>query len=83
MTYSNAALTDICRQLLDEWELTPEQIASLAKDIPGECKNMADNRDEAAWLAQQAVLLELGGPDNSTYRREMIAAGRGELLGGA
>lgn len=38
---SSAALEDICRQLLDDWEFTPEQIANLAKDIPGECKAMA------------------------------------------
>lgn len=45
--------------------------------------SMRETRDEAAWLEHQAVLLELGTPDNSTYRRDMIAAGRGELLGGA
>lgn len=73
----NAALTDICRQLLDEWELTPEQIANLAKDIPGECASMIDNRAEQAWLDQQQR-----EPHNTAYRRDMIAAGRGHLLGG-
>ena len=83
MTYPNTALTDACQLLMDDYGLTMEQIVALANDIPGECRNMADNRDEAAWLAEQAVLLELGGPDDSAYRRDMIAAGRGELLGGA
>lgn len=40
----NSALTDICRQLIDEWDFTPEQIASIAADIPGECAAMTDNR---------------------------------------
>ena len=80
MTYPNAALEDICRQLLEEWELTPEQISSLAANIPGECANMRDNAAEAAWCAQQESLMESGGPDQSTYRRDMIAAGRSHLL---
>lgn len=81
MSYPNPALTDICRQLLDEWELTLEQIKSLAADIPGECQAIRDNRAEAAWCDQQERLMESGGPDNSSYRRDMIAAGRGHLLG--
>lgn len=81
MSYPNSALSDICRQLLDEWNLTPEQIANLAKDIPGECAAMADNAAEEAWLEQQARLMESGGPDDSAYRRDMIAAGRGHLVG--
>lgn len=81
--YPNAALTDICKQLLGEWQLTPEQIANLAKDLPGECAAMADNRNEAAWMDRQQSLMESGGPDNSAYRRNMIAAGRGHLLGDA
>lgn len=41
-----------------------------------------DNRAEAAWVAHQESLMESGGPDDSAYRRNMIAAGRGHLLGG-
>ena len=52
---TNAALTDVSRLLLDEYELTPEQIANLAKDLPGECEAI----------------------------RDMVAAGRGHLLGGS
>lgn len=78
---TNAALTDVCRLLLDDYELTPQEIANIAKDIPGECQNMADNAAEAAWCAQQERMMESGGPDNSAYRREMVAAGRGHLLG--
>lgn len=80
MAYPNAALTDICRQLLDDWELTPEQIACLAKDIPGECASILDNRAEQAWVDRQEHLMEAGGSDDLAYRRDMIAAGRGHLL---
>ena len=80
---TNAALTDVCRMLIEDYELTPEQIANLAKDIPGECDAMRDNAAEAAWCAQQELLMESGGPDNSTYRRQLIEAGRGHLLGDA
>ena len=38
--YSNELLTEICEQLL-ELDLTPDQIAHIAKDIPGECQAMA------------------------------------------
>lgn len=74
------ALTDICRQLLDEWEMSPEEIANLAEGIPGECAAMADNRAEAAWMDRQQSLMESGGPDDSAYRRSVIAAGRGHLV---
>ena len=80
MTYPNEALTAICHELLSEWNLTPEQIASLAKDLPGECTAMSDNRAEAAWCDQQQRLMESGGPDDSAYRRDMKAAGRGHLV---
>lgn len=76
MTYPNELLKDICNQLLDE-RLSSEQIANLAKDIPGECDNMC----EAAYERQQERLMESGGPDNSGYRRDMVLAGRGHLLG--
>jgi len=45
-------------------------------------KQVADNAAEAAWCAQQERLMESGGPDDSAYRRDMKAAGRGHLLGG-
>lgn len=83
MTYPNSALEDICRQLLDDYELTPEQISNLAKDLPRECAGMVENRAEAAWMDQQQSLMESGGLDDSAYRRDMIAAGRGHLLGRA
>lgn len=75
MTYPTALLTDICKQLLDE-RLSSEDIANLAKDIPGECDNMC----EAAYDRQQERLMESGGPDDSSYRRDMVLAGRGHLL---
>jgi hypothetical protein len=83
MTYKpfpNAALTSICEQLLDEWELTPEQIANLAANIPSECADIEESRNEAAWERQQESLMESGDPDDGAYRRNLINAGRGHLL---
>ena len=76
----NAALTSVCKELLDEWELTPVQIANLAKDIAAECEGILENRAEQAWDRQQESLTESGGPDDSAYRRGMIDAGRGPLV---
>lgn len=42
--------------------------------------NWHDNQAEAAYLDRQQSLMESGGPDDSTYRRDMIAAGRGHLV---
>lgn len=75
MSYPNGALTDVCQLLMDDLGLTLEQIKHLAADLHGECENIADNRAEAAWLERQQ-------PDDSSYRRNMNAAGRGHLLGG-
>lgn len=80
MSYPNEALTEICRQLLDEWELTPQQIENLAADIAGECKNMTDNRDEADYVAHQQSLMESGGRDDGRFRKIMADAGRSHLL---
>lgn len=82
MTYPNEALTSICNQLIDEWELAPDQIANLALDVAGECEAIVQNRAEAAWLDHQQSLRDSGGPDSSAYRRDMIAAGRGHRIGG-
>ncbi|GGA64612.1 hypothetical protein [Pelagibacterium lentulum] len=45
-----------------------------------QCSNCRDNENEAAYERQQASLMESGGPDDSAYRRDMIAAGRGHLI---
>lgn len=80
--YPNEALTHVCRILLDEWELSQEHIENIAADLPGECEGIRQNRAEDAYMDHQQSLMESGGPDNSSYRRDMIAAGRGHLLGG-
>ena len=36
--YPNAALTDVCRQLVDDYGLTLEQITNLAADLPTEAE---------------------------------------------
>lgn len=74
MTYPNEALTSICEQLLDEWELTPDEIANLAGDIAGECETIVQNRSEEAWENR-------ADPDDSAFRRDMFNAGRGHLVG--
>lgn len=79
MSYPNEALTEICRQLLDEWDLTPQQIAALATDIAGECEAMTEDRAEADYIAHQQSLMG-GGGDGGSYRRAMVEAGRGHLL---
>jgi hypothetical protein len=78
--YPNDLLDDICQQI-SEWDLTSEQIANLAKDVPREVGAIMEARNEAAWERQQESLMESGGPDNSAYRRDIINAGRGHLLG--
>ena len=78
--YPNEVLTEVCKMLLDDYGLEPEQIANLAKDIPGECEDIAENRAEDAWERQQQSLMESGGPDDSHYRQQMKDAGRGHLL---
>jgi hypothetical protein len=78
--YPNDLLDDICQQI-SEWDLTPEQLANLAKDIPREVGAIMEARHEAAWEREQESLMESGGPDDSAYRRNLINAGRGHLLG--
>lgn len=39
-----------------------------------------ENRLEGAYQRQQERLMEDGGPDDSTYRRNLVEAGRGHLL---
>jgi hypothetical protein len=78
--YPNAALTAVCKLLLDEYDLTIEQVANLAGNLAEEYEAHWDDRNEAAWERQQESLMESGGPDDSAYRRDMINAGRGHLL---
>lgn len=71
MTYPNEALTDLCKQLLDDWGLSPEEIKALAADIPGECENINESRWEA-WANREH--------DDGHYRQSLQDAGRGHLL---
>jgi hypothetical protein len=71
--WPNEALTDICKQLLDDWGLTLAQIALLAQNIASECEAINENRAEEYWSDRSE-------PDDSSYRRDMINAGRGHLL---
>ena len=67
------ALTAVCKELLDEWELSLDEIKNLAANLHGECEGILEQRAEQAWEARSQ-------PDDSTYRRQIIEAGRGHLL---
>ena len=72
-------LTHLC-EVLEEWEATEQDARNLAADLVTEFLARAENRNEAAYDAYQARLMESGGPDDSAYRRDMKLAGRGHLL---
>lgn len=72
--YPNDLLTDIANQIA-EWELTPEQIRNLAADLPREVGAIIEAANEAAW--ERCNSRET---DDSSYRTDMINAGRGHLL---
>jgi hypothetical protein len=78
--YPNEALTDVCKLLLDEWDLDEEQVADLAADLAKEFLEHMMARNEAAWERRYGDLAETGGVDDSHYRQSMIDAGRGHLL---
>lgn len=75
------------------WEWAHEDYCPPVFEVAGDCQtlfecidavdNWHDNQAEADYLAHQQSLMESGGRDDSAYRRDMIAAGRGHLLGGA
>jgi hypothetical protein len=79
-TYPNEALTDVCKMLLDDWDLDEEQVAALATDLAKEFLEHMMARNEAAWERRYGDLAESGGADDSHYRETMKAAGRGHLL---
>lgn len=62
--YPNKLLTEIC-ELLMEHDLPLQHVKNLAADLAGEYDHMVKARAE---------------PDDTAYRRDMIAAGRGHLL---
>lgn len=47
----NAALTDICRQLIEDWRFSPDEIAIIALNISGECEAM--HKQAQVILAKQ------------------------------
>ena len=73
--YPNELLASIAEQIA-EWELTDAQLAALAADLPSEVGAIMEAANEAAWERHY----ESSGYDDSSYRRDMIAAGRGHLL---
>lgn len=75
----------------DVWEWTHQDYSRGTK-VTGMCQTLFecidavedwhDNENERAYEEHQARLMESGGPDDSSYRADMIAAGRGHLLKG-
>ena len=56
--------------------MTMTQVEHLAADLPDEVGAIYEARAEKWWQDMQ----ERCEPDDSSYRRDMIAAGRGHLL---
>jgi len=84
-TYDNKCFNLACQFLADIESRTDDEhdeLAQVIQDAIEDWLSDRDNRAEAAWMDQQQRLMESGGPDDSTYRCDMIAAGRGHLLGG-
>ena len=77
-TMRAAALTDVCKTLLDDFDLTLGEIADLALDIAGECEDILQSREEAAyeeWYDPEAVASR-----QHIYEQTLVAAGRGHLI---
>lgn len=78
------ALVRVARRLGGLDFFNDAQIALIREDMILEARDeqrrIRENRAEAAWTARDESLTESGGPDDSSYRRDMIAAGRGHLL---
>lgn len=74
--YPNDLLTDICDLIVEYGGLTSAQMKNLVADLPGEYENRAEAAYDE-WMDS----ISASWPDDATYRREMIAAGRGHLLG--
>jgi hypothetical protein len=75
MTYPNEALTEIANVLLRDYGLSIAQIKLVAGDLVGACEDMA----EAAW--EDMYDAETIAGRQVSYERNIIDAGRGELLG--
>lgn len=74
------ATYEIAKEMVTEWDLEPQEIVLLADRLPAYCKGIREALDEDAWQRQQEDLAASGGPDDSSYRRSMIDAGRGHLI---
>jgi hypothetical protein len=74
--YDSKVLTEVAHELLYDEGLTLYQIAHFAADLLGECEAIAEEAEQR----RLELLSESGGPDDSSYRRDMVLAGRGYLL---
>ena len=73
----NDALDDACKAI-ESHDLTPDQEADLCGLILGELQSRRENRNEATYeIANDPESIAARG---ETYRRDMIAAGRGSQL---
>jgi len=73
--YDSKVLTEVAHELLYDEGLTLYQIAHFAADLLGECEAIAEEAEQ-----RRQRLSESGGPDDSSYGRDMVLAGRGYLL---
>lgn len=81
MTYPSEAMKHTVTTL-HEWEVSLSEIDAFACDLVQEYRGHVAACEEAEAERQAELAAEYGAPDDSAYRRDMIAAGRGELLGG-
>lgn len=75
--YTNEHMEAVC-EALEDFKLSDFQIANLAADLPREYRGHMEDKAERDWEA--AYDPESMAQRDETYRRDMIAAGRGELL---
>ncbi|RWO34772.1 MAG: hypothetical protein EOS10_00265 [Mesorhizobium sp.] len=57
-----------------------DELAQVIQDAIEDWFSDRENRAEAAYERQQQSLMESGGTDDSSYRRDLTNAGRGHLL---
>lgn len=74
----NWSLDAVCEEI-ESHDLTTDQEADLCGLILGELQARRENRNEAAWEA--AYDPERIAARGEAHRRNMIAAGRGGMLG--
>lgn len=72
----NWQITEALVEVLKDFDCSLTEAKNLLQDA----YNDYDAQMEDAYQRQQDSLMESGGPDDSSYRRDVTNAGRGHLL---